>query len=68
MDDALDPYEVALRQLPTSYSLALRLRDARVSDQVICEYLAIEREALPTVLRIAEEKLAAAFARGLDPG
>jgi hypothetical protein len=51
--------EVALRKLPLPYSLALRLRDAGVAEEVICEYIGVEQEALPGVFRLAEEKLKA---------
>ena len=47
-------------RLPLPYSEALRLRDAGVADDVIAEILAIEPEALDTLIRIAEAKLAAA--------
>jgi hypothetical protein len=60
MDD-LDPREAALRRLPTQYSLALRLRDTGVSDELLCEYLALEPEGLSLLLRVAEAKLAAAL-------
>ena len=43
-----DDYEAALRSLPETHSLALRLTDAGVADDVICGYLNIEPEALPT--------------------
>jgi hypothetical protein len=59
MDDALTERETALRRLPNPYSLALRLRDAGVDDTLICTYLAIQPEALPALLRLAEAKLAA---------
>ncbi|WP_343601124.1 hypothetical protein [Mycobacterium sp.] len=36
--------EAALRRLPDAHSLALRLRDAGVADEVICGYLQIEPE------------------------
>ena len=52
--------EQALRRLPLPYSLALRLRDARVAADVICEYVGVEPSALPGLYRIGEEKLAAA--------
>jgi hypothetical protein len=52
--------EQALRKLPLPYSLALRLRDAGVSPDVICEYIGIEEAALHGVYRIAEAKLLAA--------
>ena len=52
----------ALDRLPLPYSEALRLHDAGVADDVIAEILAIEPEALATLIRIAEAKLAAAAA------
>ena len=59
MNGQIDEREAGLRRLPTSYSLALRLRDAGVDDSVICTYVSIEPEALPTLLELAEAKLAA---------
>ena len=58
-DPAPDRYEAALRRLPDAHSLALRLRDAGVDDEVICEYLEIEREGLETLILLARAKLAA---------
>ena len=55
-----DEYEAALRSLPEAHSLALRLRDAGVADEVICEYLHIEAEGLPTLLELARRKLESA--------
>ena len=52
--------EQALRRLPLSYSLALRLRDAGVAPEVICEYVGIEEAAMQGIYRIAEAKLLAA--------
>ena len=52
-------YEEALRQIPESHSLALRLRNAGVADEVICEYLHIEPEGLSTLLELADRKLRA---------
>jgi hypothetical protein len=52
--------EQALRKLPLPYSLALRLRDAGVAPEVICEYVGIEDAAMQGVYRIAEAKLLAA--------
>ena len=49
--------KVFLRSLPEAYSLALRLQDAGVADEVICEYLHIERESLCTLLDVAHRKL-----------
>jgi hypothetical protein len=54
-----DRYEAALRRMPEAHSLALRLRDAGVADDLICEYLHIEREGLETLLLLAHHKLAA---------
>jgi hypothetical protein len=54
---APDAYEAALRRLPLGHSLALRLRDAGVDDDVICSYLHIEPEGLHTFLLIAQRKL-----------
>ena len=52
-----DEYEAALRRLPDAHSLALRLRDGGVADEVICEYLRIEPEGLDTLLELASRKL-----------
>jgi hypothetical protein len=52
--------EQALRRLPLPYSLALRLRDAGVAADVICQHVNIERAALDGLYRIAEAKLVAA--------
>jgi hypothetical protein len=60
MADENDLRERALRRLPLPYSLALRLRDAGVADQVICECLDLEEAFLPGVYRLAEAKLVAA--------
>jgi hypothetical protein len=52
-----DDYEGALRSLPEAHSLALRLQDAGVADEVICGYLDIEKESLSTLLDLAHRKL-----------
>jgi hypothetical protein len=52
-----DDYEAALRSLPEAHSLALRLQDAGVADEVICGYLHIEGESLSTLLELAHCKL-----------
>ena len=57
--DEHDDYEAALRRLPEAHSLALRLRDSGVADDVICEYLRIEPEGLATLLELADQKLQA---------
>ena len=49
----------AMRHLPGTYSLALRLRDAGLTDELIAECLAVEQEALKPLLDVAEAKLAA---------
>lgn len=61
--DPIDAREIALRRLPPSYSLALRLRRAGTPADVICEYLGLEPEALDALLRVAEDKLDAAMRR-----
>lgn len=49
----------AIRHLPAVYSLALRLREAGLADELIAECLAVEREALGPLWDVAEAKLAA---------
>jgi hypothetical protein len=56
-------YEAALRSLPEKHSLALRLTDAGVADEVICSYLDIEQECLSTFLDLARRKLHAALSK-----
>ena len=53
--------EVALDQIPRTYSLALRLRDAGVATELIIECLGIEPEAIGPLLQLAEAKLASAM-------
>jgi len=55
--DELSQRERALRRLPLPYSLALRLRDADISADVICQYTNVEQAALDGLYRIAEAKL-----------
>lgn len=59
MSGDLSERERALRKLPLPYSLALRLRDAGVAHEVICEYVGVESDALDGVYRLAEAKLVA---------
>ncbi|MCV7258198.1 hypothetical protein [Mycobacterium shimoidei] len=66
-DDSAAQRERALRALPLPYSLALRLRDAGVTPDAICEYLDIDVSALAGLYRIAEAKLAAAQERPVKP-
>ncbi len=56
-----DEYEAALRSVPEAYSLALRLQDSGVADDVICGYLHIERESLSTLFEVARRKLNSAI-------
>lgn len=60
MPDDHAAQERALRSLPLPYSLALRLRDAGVAPDAICEYLGVDMTSLAGLYRIAEAKLAAA--------
>ena len=53
----LSARERALRSLPLPYSLALRLRDAGVAPEVVCEYLDVEQDSLAGIYRMAEAKL-----------
>ena len=52
-----EEYEAALRSLPEAHSLALRLLDAGVADEVICGSLHIEVECLSTLLHKGGEQL-----------
>jgi hypothetical protein len=56
-----EEYEAALRSLPEAHSLALRLRDAGAADEVVCEYLHIERESLSALIDVAFRKLGSAL-------
>jgi hypothetical protein len=67
MADELSGRERALRALPLPYSLALRLRDAGVAADVVCEYVNVEADALESVYRMAEAKLVAAQERMNTP-
>lgn len=58
-----DEYEAALRALPEAHSLALRLHDARVADDVICGYLHMEPEGFATLLDLARRKLDTALSK-----
>jgi hypothetical protein len=60
VSDDLSAREQALRKLPLPYSLALRLRDAGVVPDVVCEYLDIDEASLEGFYRMAEAKLVAA--------
>lgn len=47
-----------LDRLPEIYAAALRLRDMRLTDVEIAERLAVEPEAVPTLLLLGKAKLA----------
>ena len=68
MAEELTELEQALRRLPLPYSLALRLRDAGVADEVICEYVGVENASLESFYRIAEAKLIALQNNGVRDG
>jgi hypothetical protein len=63
MTDEISAREQALRALPLPYSLALRLRDAGVHPQVVCEYVDVEEDSLEGFYRMAEAKLQALLDR-----
>jgi hypothetical protein len=50
----------SLERLPLPYAVALRLRDAGIADEMIAERVGVDQAALPTFMRVAEAKLAAA--------
>ena len=52
----------SLQRLPLPYATALRLRDAGIADEVIAERVGVDLDTLPTFMRLAEAKLAAAAA------
>lgn len=60
MANEITEREQALRRLPLPYSLALRLRDAGVAADVICQYVNVEQAALDGLYRMADAKLLAA--------
>lgn len=49
----------AIGHLPTPYAVALRLHESGEPDEVIAEALGVDVTALPSVLELAEAKLAA---------
>jgi len=53
----------SMELLPLPYATALRLRDAGIADEVIAERIGVDPAALPTFMRVAEAKLAAALQR-----
>jgi hypothetical protein len=63
MADEISTRERALRAIPVTYSLALRLRDAGVAEAVVCEYVNVDESSLEGVYRVAEAKLITAQKR-----
>ena len=61
MDEQPSEHEQALRKLPLTYSLALRLRDAGVAPEVVCGYVGVEPAFVDGLYRIAEAELSAAL-------
>ena len=59
--------EAALERLPETHAAALRLRDCGGDNDAIASALGLDGQAVPSLLRIAEEKLAAVLASG-EPG
>jgi hypothetical protein len=54
----------AIRELPRAHALALRLRNAGVSEEVIAECLEIDPASVRPLLALAEEKLNSIVSRG----
>jgi hypothetical protein len=52
--------DASLQRLPLPYATALRLHDAGIADEVIAECVGVDLDALPTFMRVAQAKLAAA--------
>jgi hypothetical protein len=53
----------AVAELPITYAVALRLREAGATDGLIAAALDIEADAVESVLDLADAKLAALLAR-----
>ena len=54
--------EQAIEQLPETHAAALRLRRRGFDDEVIASALSVPAEAVPELLRIADQKLAGLLA------
>lgn len=59
-----DSRRAAIDRLPLPYSSALRMRAAGISCDLIAECIGVEPEAMQTLMRLAEAKLAAQLQRG----
>jgi DNA-directed RNA polymerase specialized sigma24 family protein len=53
--------EQAIEQLPEVHAEALRLRSRGLDDEALARALSLPAEAVPVLLRLAEEKLTAAL-------
>jgi DNA-directed RNA polymerase specialized sigma24 family protein len=51
-----NPRDAALDQLPLPYAAALRMREAGLADEVIAECIGVDRDAIATLMRLAEAK------------
>lgn len=58
--------KAALLELATAYAVAIRLRDAGAADGSVAQALGIPIESVPSVLRMADAKLAVLLAAA-DP-
>jgi DNA-directed RNA polymerase specialized sigma24 family protein len=58
--------EQAIEQLPETHAAAIRLRARGYDDDAIATALALSREAIPPLLRLADDKLAA-LTRAQEP-
>jgi DNA-directed RNA polymerase specialized sigma24 family protein len=54
--------EQAIEQLPETHAAAIRLRARGFDDNAIAKALHVQAEAVPTLLEIADQKLAALIA------
>jgi hypothetical protein len=54
--------EQAIEELPEMHAEALRLRSSGLDDQALARALSLSPEAIPLLLRMAEEKLAVLLA------
>jgi len=50
--------EHAIEQLPETHAAAIRLRARGFDDDAIAKALGLSREAIPSLLRLADDKLA----------
>lgn len=60
MGTELSQRERALRRLPLAYALALRVRDAGISAELIRQFVDIQPAVLDRLYRVAEMELLAA--------